>query len=302
MQKSKVFILCTLIFSANLFGQSIKKVFHSDISQYNVEYGATFSEARNEIYFARSNQDWGTSGLISHIYYAKKENGKWSTPVLVSFSGVFDDSDPHLSQDGQRLYFISNRTSPIFKTKSSNIWYVKKERNNTWSDPIPLPYPINSERSEYSPKTDSAGNLYFASTRRNGHGQGDLYICRKNGSKFSKPENLGTPVNTDQGEWNLEINNDGNVLIFESSGREENLSPYGDLYISFKINNQWTNPQNITELNTTGSDLSVDLNENKEVLSYSSSKSLQSKKVKIYTVSITRILEKYRKSATLNKQ
>ena len=115
-----------------------------------------------------------------------------------------------------------------------------------------LKTPINSTSQEYSPCTDAKGNLFFASSRPEGFGQGDLYRCEIENGVFNPPINLGSTINSDKGEWNLEVNSLGNVLLFEASERKENSSSYGDLYISFKEAEQWSIPQNIKELNTTG--------------------------------------------------
>ena len=225
-----------------------------NISTGDVEYAITFSASGDELYFARSSQEWGKGDMQSSIYYSIRENGNWSTPVVASFSGNFNDSDPHLSDDGQSLFFISDR--PIAGTTlSPDIWKVEKGSAGKWGLPIRMPAPINSTGTEYSPCLDTYGNLYFASDRAGGLGQGDLYFCRFQDGEWSTPENLGQPINSPLGEWNLEVNKNGDVLIFEASQREENISPYGDLYISFKEGGIWSTPKNIQEFNTSGSDL-----------------------------------------------
>ena len=203
------------------------------VSTGKVEYGCTFSPEGDEVYFARSEQGWGQGNMVSSIYRSTLNKGVWTEPQLATFSGTHDDSDPHLTADGQTLYFISNRPNGEVKT-SADIWMVKKQADGSWSEPNRLPYPVNSEATEYSPRTDGAGNLYFASTRDGGFGQGDLYKSSLVEDTFSTPQNLGNTINSPKGEWNLEINQKGDLLIFEASEREENLSGYGDLYISFK--------------------------------------------------------------------
>ncbi len=272
-----------------------------NISTEAVEYSTTFSKTGSEVYFARSNGEWGKGGMKSTIYYSQQENGKWSTPQVVSFSGQYNDSDPHLSQDGQSLYFISKRPAKDTLPISSDIWVIKKEGNNQWGTPNKLSVPINSEKSEFSPRTDQYGNLYFASTRSGGYGQGDLYVAKRNKDSFVQPINLGPTINTEQGEWNLEISDNGDLLIFEASGREQSLSPYGDFYISFKLNEQWSVPQPIKEINTTGSDLYADILEDQQLLYYTSSDSLKSTNTNIYVMGWDALYNNYRESAMLPK-
>ncbi len=139
------------------------------ISTDEVEYALTFSSSGKELYFSRSPDAWGTRNAKGAIYYAVKKSGTWSSPKLVSFSGTYDDNSPHLTADGQTLYFISQRPSSL-DDLSDDIWKVEKKEDGAWGEPVNLGYPINSPETEYSPCTDTQGNLYFASTRPGGLG------------------------------------------------------------------------------------------------------------------------------------
>ncbi|NAY91187.1 hypothetical protein GTQ34_04580 [Muricauda sp. JGD-17] len=264
------------------------------IATDTVEYGITMNASEDEFYFVRSDGKWGQSGTKSTIYQSKRIDGAWSEPKVASFSGKFDDSDPHLADNDRTLYFISNRPFDG-KVSSADIWKVNKKDNGEWSIPTRLPEPINSKHTEYSPRTDKVGNLYFASDRPGGYGQGDLYSSAFHEDEFVSPENMGARLNSSTGEWNLEISEDGDLIIFESSQRNENISSYGDLYISFKNQGAWSTPQNIKELNTSGSDLYPFLTKNLEYLYYSSSDSLASVDTNIYKISFAEILSHYKK-------
>ena len=268
-----------------------------NISTEIVEYASSFSPSGSEVYFSRSEDLWGKGELKSYIYYSNKINQKWSHPKLVSFSGAYDDSAPFITKDGNSLYFISSRPSEGNSSISMDIWKVERNENNEWGTPIRLKSPINSLENEYCARMDKYGNLYFASDRKGGYGQGDLYMAKWNGDSFIPPINLGDVLNSKKGEWNLEINNEGDVLIFEASERTQNLSSYGDLYISFKLNNNWSLPQNIKEVNTTGSDLYPELVEDQNTLYFSSSDSLASTKTNIYSIDYSEIHSKYKQSA-----
>ena len=292
-------IVALLFLSIPILAQDNKPsivLFEPDnISTSAVEYSSSFSASGNEVYITRNDGKWGSGGKNT-IYYSSKNDGKWSAPTRAPFSGEFSDSAPHLTRDGSTLYFISRRPDRS-ESVSSDIWLVRK-KGEQWSEPIRLEAPINSESSEYSPVTDAQGNLYFASTRAGGLGQGDLYMAKWTNGTFSDPLNLGNALNSPGGEWNLGINQSGDILIFEASDRKENVTPYGDLYISFKANNQWTIAQNIVELNTAGSDLYPHLLHDGKTLFYSSSNSLQSVDVNIYYSDFSELIKRYREKAT----
>ena len=285
----------------NILGQSGIEVHISifepkKVSTDLVEYSSSFSSSGTEVFFARSKNQWGKGNMKSSIYYAVKENNIWSRPELVSFSGRYNDSDPHITQDGKTLFFISERPSKSAGV-SADIWSVEKDNTGKWGEPARLESPLNSESREYSPRTDNEGNLYFASDRPGGFGQGDLYMAAKSIKGFDDPSNLGSTINSEKGEWNLEINGKGKLLIFEASQRKENVSPYGDLYISFKSGNIWSIPQNIKELNTSGSDLYPQLTNEDNFLFYTSSNSLKSVGTNIYFVEFMPFYRAYKKQA-----
>ncbi len=268
-----------------------------NISTASIEYGLTFSSSGSEIYFSKSNDQWGKGDVVSFIYYSVYKNGTWSTPKLASFSGKYDDSAPYITNHGKTLYFISKRPAEGGEEVSMDIWKVERDDKGEWGVPMRLEEPINSLANEYCLRTDTYGNLYFASDRKGGYGQGDLYTAKKTNDQYDPPINLGSSLNSEFGEWNLEVNQKGDLIIFEASQRKENLSSYGDLYISFKENDQWSLPQNIKEINTTGSDLYPELIEDTNTLYYSSSDSLESTQTNIYFVDFKNLYTKYRKNA-----
>jgi hypothetical protein len=184
---------------------------------------------------------------------------------------------------------------------SSDIWRVVKDDSGHWGDPERLENPINSEGREYSPITDGKGNLYFASDRSGGYGQGDIYLSPLENGKFNTPINMGPVINSEKGEWNLEINHDGNLMIFEASQRPDNVSPYGDLYISFKEKGLWSVPQNISELNTSGSELYPFLTYDEKTLFFTSSDSLKSVDTNIYHTQFRSLYKTYKERAIFNE-
>jgi len=78
----------------------------------------------------------------------------------------------------------------------------------------------------------------------NGVGGSDLYICRKAGNSWSKPQNIGAVVNT-EGEEVFPYWSDDSTLFFSSDGQQgigglDNLSAGGtDQTIHFSV------PENI---------------------------------------------------------
>ncbi len=231
------------------------KLFAPDILTEQVEASVTLSPNEQELFFARKDSFFAM-GRKNTIYYSRKlKYGSWSKPHVAPFSGQYSDTNPFITPDGKRLFFTSNRPTQLgVEKKDRDIWYVEKT-DSGWSQPIHLEMPINSNESEYSPTLDEEGNLYFGSYRKGGHGSGDLWVSYFKNGQYQAPENLSNAVNAPDGEWGSCIDPKGQFIIWESSGREEGITPSGDLYISFKKEGKWQPAQHLSLLNSGGSDL-----------------------------------------------
>jgi hypothetical protein len=121
-----------------------------------------------------------------------------------------------------------NRTFAFFagisgksKDANSDIFTTFKNKNDQWIVPKNISS-VNSDTYDSYPAISSDGNiLIFASTREGGVGGIDLYksIKEANG-EWSKPENLGSAINTAKDEISPFINFD-NSLLFSSNGYSE---------------------------------------------------------------------------------
>lgn len=263
------------------------------VSTDAVEYGITFTPSGDSCFFVRHTGEWGRSNNPpANIYLLTFQNGNWSAPSLANFSTLAtNDDDIFISPDGKTMLFTSNRDYPGKPGKGSDIWKLEKI-NGKWSAPFPLDSLINSPNMESSPVTTRTGDLYFTSIREEGAGQGDIYLARiKPDGTYEHPE-LVPVVNSEQGEWNLFVEPDGKWIIFESSGRPEGKSGYGDLYFSKKKEGVWQEPVAMVDINTTGSDLNVRLGPEGEYLYYACSFTLENTDVDIMRISFRDILKR----------
>jgi len=150
------------------------------------------------------------------IYTSLLENGKWTKPVNLGppVNSRYSDKHPSVSADGRVIYFTSNRPGG---KGSFDIW--KSEWNGTsWSTPENLGDSVNTTGIEQSPFLHpDQQSLYFSSTGWLGMGQGDLFLTRLGKEEeWSKPVNLGYPINTYSDEIGLSVNARGNRAYFAS--------------------------------------------------------------------------------------
>ena len=191
-------------------------------------------------------------GLISVILYSQKINDEWTSPVVASFSGLYNDLEPAFSSDGNRLFFVSNR--PLQQTgakKDYDIWFVTKQ-NGEWKDPTNAEAPVNSDKDEFYPSVAKSGNIYF--TRAVDGREEDIMECEFVDEKYSDAKTLSDSVNSTLDEFNAFVDPDEQFIIFSSFGRKDDLGN-GDLYISKNVNGGWMNAVHLpSPINSTSLD------------------------------------------------
>ena len=191
-------------------------------------------DASNKIlYFTRDNV----------IYQSKHLQAKsWGVPDTVTFSGIYNDSAPRISNNGEWMIFTSNRPVSGEKTGKKNLWVARKEQN-IWQQPEILPNPINVDTlGDYHGLQSAKGNYYFVSyNRAGGFGRSDLYFASKNAENEYQVENIGDVINTQKSEADVYIEPEERYLLFASTDRADS---YGadDIYISFRRDSIWSQP------------------------------------------------------------
>lgn len=199
------------------------------------------------------------------ICVSKWENGKWTSPQLISFSGQFMDWDPFLSPDGKRLIFVSNRPVPGAPAgqKNNHLWYVDLLANGVWSDVHHLEEPVNVNGVvAYGPSLTRLGTVSFCSRNRDGNKGMGGYWAKWAGDHYEKPQQL--KLNGDSDIYDPFISADERYLIFASGG---------DLYISYRKGENWSQGQKLgPQVNDGGQNGSPYVSPDGKTLYYSSYK------------------------------
>ena len=152
------------------------------------------------------------------LYYSIFMDGEWTIPVNMGHkvNSAGWDSQPTLSADGRTLYFSSNRKGSI---GAADIWMTYRNENNAWVTPINLGPEINSAGGDETPFLHADGQtLYFRSNGRPGMGGFDIYYSRKDlmTNKWTEPQNIGYPINTEGAEGSFVVSVDGETAYFAS--------------------------------------------------------------------------------------
>jgi outer membrane protein OmpA-like peptidoglycan-associated protein len=183
------------------------------------EGAQSLSSDGNYMYFTACDRPGGLGSC--DIFFSAFNNGKWSFPVNLGspVNTSHWESQPSINADGRILFFSSNRPGGL---GGKDLYYSLKKSNNRWGLPINLGEGVNTSGDEMSPFIHFDGrSLYFSSDGRPGMGGSDIFLTRMlDDSTWTKPVNLGFPINTYNDETGLTIESGGQKAYF-SSKRDE---------------------------------------------------------------------------------
>ncbi|MBE7413088.1 MAG: OmpA family protein [Leptospiraceae bacterium] len=153
----------------------------------------------------------GKIGVSRDIYFSDFKNNVWTEPK--SLSGRINTSaieeNPFLS--GNTLYFTRYPFGELQKAKI----YSSVYDGRNWSEPKPLPFPINDDSSNIAAiVSDDGKEILFSSNREKGYGGYDIYRAKIHSDNNITIENLGPEINTVGDEAYIIQNHSNNSFIF----------------------------------------------------------------------------------------
>jgi outer membrane protein OmpA-like peptidoglycan-associated protein len=198
-----------------LFSTSIASDFHLG--------PASFNKAQDKIFFSRNDipevipkarKGKEAFRAVQKLYQADLGPEQWINIEKLGFnSDSFYVFHPSVATDSRRIYFSSNMPGGF---GDADIYYIELI-GNSWSPPINAGPEINTAGKEAYPFIHPNGDLYFASNGHVGEGGFDLFVSRPQGRKWSKPINLGAPINTRYDDFGICIAPNGFEGFFTSN-------------------------------------------------------------------------------------
>jgi hypothetical protein len=223
-----------------------------------------------EIYFCISD------AAITGIFVTKLVDNRWTEPAIAPFSGKgFFDFEPHISPDGTKFFFLSNR--PPLGKEAKPGWFYQKiwmmNRTETgWSEPEMVEEPINSENNEFFPSTTNEGVIYFTRSLKTGTPM--IYRSVYKNGTYEKPEILTFHIPEKGMLFNAFISPEEDFLITCAQGIDSTNFDQ-DYYIGFRTaDGQWSKLIKFgPEINTPGDNAnSAFVSSNGKYLFFSSSR------------------------------
>jgi len=239
-----------------------------DVNSGNNDYGAILSNDGKTLYFTsrRSNTTGRRQNPFDDLYYEDIYRAVWNSTDdfwdSISNEGILKrvnrngfESMTWLSPDEKEAYLTINNSAvdEKIKTKSSDIFYTKKNSKGDWGNPRPVEEVNSTGFDAGATLTADGTTMYFVSDRNLKKGS-DIYVSHLNGRTWSVPVALSDTINTKGNETTPYITPDGKYLFF-SSDYLPGMGGY-DIFVSKNIgNDKWSKPVNLgATINTVNSD------------------------------------------------
>ncbi len=151
------------------------------------------------------------------IYVSKIVNNKWRTPENMAkpINTTYWEGGACISPDGKKIFFTSERPGG---SGNSDIWMAERISKREWGKPVNLGTEINSPMDEVGLFLAPDGKtLFFCSNGSGSMGDYDIFKTVFDNGKWSKPVNLGYPINTEKRDGPFVVSADAQTGYFASN-------------------------------------------------------------------------------------
>lgn len=182
-------------------------------------------------------------------------------------SGINSNRDeylPAMTVDNENMFFTRRKVLDSFTHFRDDAYYYRynedlmlsKWDGNKWTEAIDIPGQVNTKDNEggMAVAPDGSFLIFTGCERPDGLGSCDLFISFFMEGKWTKPVNMGAPINTRFKETQPSISFDGRSVYF-SSNRKGSLGGL-DIWVSTRDDNwNFSEPVNLgSSINTTEDD------------------------------------------------
>lgn len=187
---------------------------------------------------------------------------------------------PSITADGKTMLFTRNLRKNGNATQED--FYVSKKVNDVWETATPI-REVNSAGNEGAPSISADGQyMFYASClnmdgnygdeTRKGFGSCDIFFAQQSNGKWTKPVNIGPPVNTANWETQPSFSSDGKTLYFIRGTVVRGDIKEQDIYMSeIGEDGKFTTPVKLgPNVNTKGKEESVYIHPDNQTLYFSS--------------------------------
>jgi peptidoglycan-associated lipoprotein len=162
---------------------------------------ASFNDKGTTIYFTRCPKI-SKEVHFCKIYQATRKGKGWTPPEEIKLGpDSFDYVHPSISSDELTLYFSSNMAGTI---GGYDIWVAtRSKKGKPFDEPVNLGSVVNTFDHDMYPSLENDSTLYFASKGHVGLGGFDIFKTTLVDGKWTKPENLKYPINSEANDYGI---------------------------------------------------------------------------------------------------
>lgn len=183
----------------------------------------TFDKVNNIAYWTTCTEKPGSCLIYFSTFIPETQN--WTKPGKVTFMNPkYNYGHPHISDNGNTLYFASNMPDGYGK---NDIWKITRKTDGMWGVPVNLGENINTSKNDMFPSVYGDSLLFYSSDGLNSFGGLDIYFSIRRGLSFSKPVNIGLPINSAADDFSLLLSDFDDGGFFCSN---RNMKTSDDIY------------------------------------------------------------------------
>jgi len=227
------------------------------------DFGITFTPDGKEFYFSQRKGEGRNTIMVSRL-----ETDGWTAPEEAAFAKGDEAHEPHITPDGRKLYFGTERRRPGSAQPGYGLWVVERAAGGDWSEPMyfgPGMYVSVAQN----------GNLYMTDIARlTGTGQAAGVVRRWTGTEYAPPQRLPAAINSPTVADHSFIAPDETYILFDSKrpgGQGES-----DLYVCFrKPDSSWSEAMNLGDaVNTPGGNIAPSVSPDGKYIFYTANRDI----------------------------
>jgi outer membrane protein OmpA-like peptidoglycan-associated protein/tetratricopeptide (TPR) repeat protein len=190
---------------------------------------------------------------------------------------------PAITADNSQFMFTRNVRPD--KNDPNSHWqedfFISKNVDGKWTAAKGISNNINTQANEGAPTLSVDGQILFFvicaqeegyGGERKGYGSCDIFYSQLIGTKWTKPQNVGSPVNSKNWETQPSFSSDGKTLYFIRGTLNEEGVRDRDIWMAqIQDDGRWSNPVRLSDkINTPGNEESVYIHPDNQTLYFAS--------------------------------
>jgi outer membrane protein OmpA-like peptidoglycan-associated protein len=198
---------------------------YADFAPVLYNDGMVFVSSREAGELFEKKHGW-TGQPYLNLYYSRGKGNTFldAEPFATNVQIRYNDGPVSFNSRGDEIYITRNNVIKRreYTSRQGEVKlkiFIAYSVNGQWKNPVSFKYNDDQYNTGHACLTIDDKYLIFSSDRPGGYGGMDLYMCKRNGSNWEEPVNLGPQINTSGNELFPYMHADS-TFLFASDGRD----------------------------------------------------------------------------------